>query len=110
MKRYKQSILSDYFVTCPTFGVRHIVGANYDIEDKGNRTFCDHGIVSEEGFEVLSNKHLTAKAESGREICPICKAILDQRISNMPGQVKPCAFEGEPRQFELPVYQLGLDL
>ncbi|CAM3806099.1 hypothetical protein [Parendozoicomonas haliclonae] len=110
MKRYKQSILSDYFVTRPEHGVRHIVGANYDIEDQGNRALCSIVVVTEAGFEVLSNRYLAGKPGSGNETCHICKALLDQRISNMPGQVKLRAFDSEPRQFELPVHQLGLDL
>ena len=108
MKRYKQSILSDYFVTRPEFGLRHIVEANYDIEGHGNRTLCASVIMSDAGFEVLSNKHLASKGV--HEICHACKAILDQRISNMPGQRKHRPMDTEPRQFELPVRQLGLDL
>ena len=103
MKRYKQSILSDYFVTGPDFGPRHIVEANYDIEGQGNRTLCMKLIQYESGFEVLANKHFAST-------CHICKAIIDQRNSNMPGMRKHRAIESEPRQFELPVTQLGLDL
>ncbi len=103
MKRYKQSILSDYFVTPPHGGVRHIVEANYDIEGQGNRTLCTSVIHGACGFDVLSNSHLS-------EVCHICKAILDQRISNMPGLRKSRHGETEPKQFELPVHQLGLDL
>ncbi|MTI14339.1 hypothetical protein [Sansalvadorimonas verongulae] len=60
-------------------------------------------IQNESGFEVLANKHLGTT-------CHICTAILDQRISNMPGLRKHRLIESEPRQFELPVTQLGLDL
>ncbi|WP_281647520.1 hypothetical protein [Parendozoicomonas sp. Alg238-R29] len=103
MKRYKQSILSDYFVTRPDFGPRHIVEANYDIEGRGNRTLCTSLIQQESGFEVLANKHFAST-------CHICKAILDQRIANMPGLRSLRPVDSEPRQFELPVCQLGLDL
>ena len=104
MKRYKQSILSDYFVTRLEKGLWHIVEANYDIEGRSNRTLCARELVSEAGFEVLSNKHLP-------ESCNTCKAILGQRISNMPGLRKHYrVMDTEPRQFELPVRQLGLDL
>ena len=104
MKRYKQSILSDYFVTRPELGLWHIVEANYDIEGPSNRTLCANKIVHHAEFEVLSNKHLRAS-------CNTCKAILDQRISNMPGLRKHHRLhDTEPRQFELPVRQLGLDL
>ncbi len=110
MKRYKQSILSDYFVTSPYDGLFHIVGANYDIEDQGNFTLCNHRVHGDSDFEVLNNRHLAVSVGGDVKICPTCKAALFQRISNMPGQVRIRMFDSEPRQFELPVYQLGLDI
>ncbi|MCL6268825.1 hypothetical protein M3P05_02525 [Sansalvadorimonas sp. 2012CJ34-2] len=84
-------------------GPRHIVEANYDIENLGERTLCTNMIQKGVDFEVLSNAHLS-------ETCHICKAILDQRISNMPGHRKGRLPDQEPRQYELPICQLGLDI
>ena len=110
MKRYKQSILSDYFVTSPEGGVCHIVGANYDIEDQSNLTLCGHHMHDDHDFEVLANRFLAMHLGNGRVVCHACKVILYQRIANMPGQLRVRAYDDEPRQFELPVYQLGLDI
>ncbi|GAA4651495.1 hypothetical protein GCM10023116_37790 [Kistimonas scapharcae] len=103
MKRYKQSILSDYFVTIGHSGPTHVVEANFDIESSQDRTLCTDVIQASWGFEVLTNKHLPT-------ICPICNAILDRRISNMPRLKRHVLVETvKPVQLQLPVCQLGLD-
>ncbi|MDE1460766.1 hypothetical protein [Spartinivicinus poritis] len=78
MKRYKQSILSDYFIVQDlTNNVKHLMEANYDIEASMDRTLCTEVLQHSHYVDVLTG------AQIGK-VCPICKAILDRRISNMP--------------------------
>ena len=81
MKRYKQTILSNFFVTTDDDGVHHLVEANLDIESRGDRTLCTEVLQGIRHFEVLTNHHLP-------DVCMICAAILDRRISNMPKERK----------------------
>lgn len=81
MKRYKQAILSNFFVTEDGNAVRHLVEANLDIESRGDRTLCTEVLNSDCRYEVLVNGHLSS-------VCMICAAILDRRISNMPVEHK----------------------
>ncbi|WP_257285407.1 hypothetical protein [Endozoicomonas sp. SESOKO1] len=83
MKRYKQAILSNFFVTEDGSAVRHLVEANLDIESRGDRTLCTEVLNSDCRYEVLVNGHLSS-------VCMICSAILDRRISNMPVERKVC--------------------
>lgn len=81
MKRYKQAILSNFFVAkiIKSCGSRctHLVEANLDIESRADRTLCTEVLHGAHHYEVLTN-HLLP------EVCPICAAILARRISNMP--------------------------
>ena len=81
MKRYKQAILSNFFVTTDDEGIHHLVEANLDIESRGDRTLCTEVLQGERQYEVLTNHHL-------HDVCMICAAILDRRISNMPKERK----------------------
>ncbi|USE33801.1 hypothetical protein [Endozoicomonas sp. SCSIO W0465] len=81
MKRYKQAILSNFFVTEDGSAVRHLVEANLDIESRSDRTLCTEVLNSDCHYEVLVNGHLSS-------VCMICSAILDRRISNMPVERK----------------------
>ncbi len=81
MKRYKQAILSNFFVTEDGSAVRHLVEANLDIESRSDRTLCTEVLNSDCRYEVLVNGHLSS-------VCMICSAILDRRISNMPVERK----------------------
>lgn len=81
MKRYKQTILSNFFVTEDGSAARHLVEANLDIESRSDRTLCTEVLNSECRYEVLVNNHLSS-------VCMICSAILDRRISNMPVERK----------------------
>ncbi len=82
MKRYKQAILSNFFVTDDgSDAPRHLVEANLDIESRSDRTLCTEILTSECNYEVLINGHLSS-------VCVICAAILDRRISNMPVERK----------------------
>ncbi|WP_422445017.1 MULTISPECIES: hypothetical protein [unclassified Endozoicomonas] len=81
MKRYKQAILSNFFVTEDGSAVRHLVEANLDIESRSDRTLCTEVLNSDCRYEVLVNGHLST-------VCMICSAILDRRISNMPVERK----------------------
>ncbi|WP_434002386.1 hypothetical protein [Endozoicomonas sp.] len=81
VKRYKQAILSNFFVAqiikpCGS-QYTHLVEANLDIESRADRTLCTEVLHGAYRYEVLTN-HLLP------EVCPICSAILDRRISNMP--------------------------
>ena len=81
MKRYKQTILSNFFVTIDDDDIHHLVEANLDIESRGDRTLCTEVLQGIRCYEVLTNQHLP-------EVCMICSAILDRRISNMPKERK----------------------
>ncbi|WP_133296080.1 hypothetical protein [Zooshikella ganghwensis] len=83
VKRYKQSILSDYFVIIdPESHEYHLVESNYDIEEgQRNRTLCTEVIQHATFADVLTNQRMS-------EVCLICKAILLRRIENMPHAVK----------------------
>lgn len=81
MKRYKQTILSNFFVTEDGSDAHHLVEANLDIESRSDRTLCTEVLNSECRYEVLVNHHLP-------NVCMICSAILDRRISNMPVERK----------------------
>ncbi|MGB0360699.1 MAG: hypothetical protein ACPGEF_04730 [Endozoicomonas sp.] len=82
MKRYKQSILSNFFVTKDETGTCHLVEANLDIEVRSDHTLCTEVLQNSCRFQVLENQHLS-------KVCLICSAILDRRISNMPVERKP---------------------
>lgn len=78
VKRYKQSILSDYFVVQDLHSqVFHLMEANYDIEASMDRTLCTEVLQSSCYIDVLTNAQLG-------QVCSICTAILDRRICNMP--------------------------
>jgi len=77
VKRYKQAILSNFFVTDDGSGVRHLVEANLDIESRSDRTLCTEVLTGGCHYEVLVNRHLATA-------CMICAAILERRIGNMP--------------------------
>ncbi|WP_299727024.1 hypothetical protein [uncultured Endozoicomonas sp.] len=81
MKRYKQAILSNFFVTEDGSGMRHLVEANLDIESRSDHTLCTEVLQSDCQYQVLENQHLP-------KVCLICSAILDRRISNMPVERK----------------------
>ena len=106
VKRYKQAILSNYFVThitspCGTEH-HHLVEANLDIESRADRTLCTEVIHGAYKYEVLTNALLV-------DACPICAAILDRRISNMPKDRKSLSVVEEVEQ-EIPESQLALIL
>ena len=81
VKRYKQVILSNFFVTDDGSGMRHLVEANLDIESRSDRTLCTEILTGNCNYEVLVNGHLA-------KVCVICAAILERRISNMPVERK----------------------
>ena len=82
MKRYKQTILSHFFVASQTaVGTEpgsncHLVEANLDIESRGDRTLCTEVLCGEVEYQVLTNELLP-------NVCPICTAILKRRIRSM---------------------------
>ena len=94
MKRYKQAILSNFFVTDDGSDACHLVEANLDIESRSDRTLCTEILTSECSYEVLVNSHLSS-------VCVICAAILDRRISNMPVERKG-SFSGNRAKVSLP--------
>lgn len=100
MKRYKQAILSNYFVTTDDMGIHHLVEANFDIESRGDRTLCTEVLQGEREYEVLTNHYL-------HHVCMICSAILDRRISNMPKERKISGLKSEFGEF-VPESQLCL--
>ena len=81
MKRYKQTILSNFFVTSDDSGIHHLVEANLDIESRSDLTLCTDVLQGIRRYEVLTQQNLPG-------ICMICSAILDRRISNMPKERK----------------------
>lgn len=95
MKRYKQAILSNFFVTDDGSDARHLVEANLDIESRSDRTLCTEILTSECNYEVLINGHLSS-------VCVICAAILDRRISNMPVERKGSFSSNRPEQSSSP--------
>ena len=95
MKRYKQAILSNFFVTDDGRDVRHLVEANLDIESRGDRTLCTEILTSECNYEVLDNSHLPS-------VCMICLAILDRRINNMPVERKGNVSSNRAEKSSLP--------
>ncbi|WP_236631634.1 hypothetical protein [Endozoicomonas numazuensis] len=105
MKRYKQAILSNFFVAqiikpCGS-QFTHLVEANLDIESRADRTLCTEVLHGAYRYEVLTN-HLLP------EVCPICSAILDRRISNMPKDRKIASGFSEEVCAEVPKSQLDL--
>lgn len=110
MKRYKQTILSNFFVaidsqsTDTSDGDYHLVEANLDIESRDDRTLCTEVLHGEYRYEVLTN-HLLVSA------CPICSAILKRRISNMPLERKAGTTSAfEDIEEEVPKTQMALPL
>ena len=108
MKRYKQTILSNFFVaidsqsTVTSDGDYHLVEANLDIESRDDRTLCTEVLHGEYRYEVLTN-HLLVSA------CPICSAILKRRISNMPLERKAGTTSAfEDIEEEVPKTQMAL--
>ena len=107
MKRYKQTILSNFFVaidsqsTDISDGDYHLVEANLDIESRNDRTLCTEVLHGEYRYEVLTN-HLLVSA------CPICSAILKRRISNMPLERKGTTSAFEDIEEEVPKTQMAL--
>ncbi|MGI0116355.1 hypothetical protein [Zooshikella sp. RANM57] len=106
VKRYKQSILSDYFViTDPESHEHHLVESNYDIEEgQRNRTLCTEVIQHASFADVLTNQRMS-------EVCLICKAILLRRIENMPHpskKSKALKEHQEERSAEISPQQLSL--
>ena len=81
MKRYKQTILSNFFVITNDDGIHHLVEANLDIESRDDRTLCTEVLQGTRRYEVLTSQHFP-------EVCMICAAILDRRIGNMPKERK----------------------
>lgn len=100
MKRYKQTILSNFFVTTDDDGVHHLVEANLDIESRSDRTLCTEVLQGVRHYEVLTNQHLA-------DVCMICAAILDRRISNMPKERKAVNGQAE-HELEVPEAQMCL--
>ena len=100
MKRYKQAILSNYFVTTDDMGTRHLVEANFDIESRGDRTLCTEVLQGKRQYQVLTNHHL-------HYTCMIRAAILDRRISNMPKERKSPGLKSE-FDLDIPESQLCL--
>lgn len=103
MKRYKQSILSNFFLTRDDSDVHHLVEANLDIESRSDRTLCTEVLHGECRYEVLVNQHLPG-------VCLICSAILDRRISNMPIERKNHPVREELVAESPPESQLSLGL
>lgn len=105
VKRYKQAILSNFVVAqiikpCG-YQYIHLVEANLDIESRSDRTLCTEVLHGAYRYEVLTNQLLP-------EVCPICAAILDRRISNMPKSRKVSSgFLGEV-DMEAPESQMDL--
>lgn len=77
MKRYKQTILSNFFVTADDLHNHHLVEANLDIESRDDRTLCTDVLHRGGRYQVLTNELLPT-------LCSICTAILIRRINNMP--------------------------
>ena len=106
MKRYKQVILSNFFVTTDDSGIHHLVEANLDIELPGDRTLCTEVLHGERSYEVLTNHHL-------HNICMICSAILDRRIYNMPKERKhsllKSGFEPDTPESQLCLLTVSMD-
>ncbi|MGI9274969.1 MAG: hypothetical protein ACR2PT_09000 [Endozoicomonas sp.] len=110
MKRYKQAILSNFFVaineavsTEKGSAYRHLVEANLDIESRCDRTLCTEVLQGAFRYEVLTNPLLV-------DACPICSAILARRISNMPIERKlPSTMLDQESQM-VPESQLKLEL
>ena len=86
MKRYKQIILSNFFIALDDSPYHHLVEANLDIESRDDRTLCTEVLHGEHNYTVLTNDLLPT-------LCPICTAILIRRINNMPQEVKPQAIK-----------------
>ena len=110
MKRYKQTILSNFFVaineavsTEEGSACHHLVEANLDIESRCDRTLCTEVLQGAYRYEVLTN-HLLVDA------CPICSAILSRRISNMPIERKMSSAMIDQELLKVPESQLKLDL
>ena len=82
VKRYKQTILSNFFMTQDGPKPNHLVEANLDIESRSDITLCTEILKGVHGFHVLTNDLLAS-------VCPICTAILIRRINNMPQDSKP---------------------
>lgn len=108
VKRYKQTILSNFFVAIDSesgsidTGDYHLVEANLDIESRDDRTLCTEVLHGEYHYEVLTNQLLT-------RVCPICSAILKRRISNMPLERKPGSLTAfEEVEEEIPETQMTL--
>ncbi|WP_153301846.1 hypothetical protein [Endozoicomonas arenosclerae] len=105
MKRYKQAILSNFFVAqiikpCGS-QFTHLVEANLDIESRADRTLCTEVLHGAYRYEVLTN-HLLP------DVCPICSAILDRRISNMPKDRKITSGFPDEICSEVPESQMDL--
>ncbi|WP_252180053.1 hypothetical protein [Endozoicomonas sp. 4G] len=105
MKRYKQAILSNFFVAhiikpCGSQYI-HLVEANLDIESRADRTLCTEVLHGAYRYEVLTNQLLPG-------ICPICSAILDRRISNMPKSRKVSSSFPDEICAEVPESQMDL--
>ncbi|WP_330926892.1 hypothetical protein [Candidatus Sororendozoicomonas aggregata] len=81
VKRYKQLILSNFFVTVNACNHRHLVEANLDIESRSDLALCTEVLDGNYHYKVLTNELVPT-------ICPICAAILIQRINNMPLEPK----------------------
>lgn len=103
MKRYKQAILSNYFVAQIDSqpGSSHLVEANLDIESRADRTLCTEVLHGAYRYDVLTNNLLL-------DTCPICTAILDRRISNMPKERKANGAHPENVDQEVPESQMSL--
>ena len=95
MKRYKQAILSNFFVTDDGRDARHLVEANLDIESRSDRTLCTEILTNDCNYQVLDNSHLPS-------VCMICLAILDRRINNMPVERKGNVSSNRAEQSSLP--------
>lgn len=110
VKRYKQTILSDFFVAINAVVSDlqegcdyHLVEANLDIESRDDRTLCTEVLHGEYRYEVHTSLLLALA-------CPICSAILKRRISNMPLEHKSGAFGVENTDQEIPEAQMALFL
>ena len=108
VKRYKQTILSNFFVAIDSesgntdAGDYHLVEANLDIESRDDRALCTEVLHGEYRYEVLTNQLLAST-------CPICSAILKRRISNMPLERKPGSLTAfEETEEEIPETQMAL--
>ena len=82
MKRYKQAILSNFFVTLDdNDNHRHLVEANLDIESRDDRALCTEVLHKVNNYTVLTNELISS-------VCPICTAIMIRAINNMPQEKK----------------------